>query len=78
MPCHPAKVPRPPKVVVRSAILPATPDDGDGVFCDEQTCSRFTVVRRGEPYATALVEIPDEQARSGRHDQRRLPRAARW
>jgi hypothetical protein len=59
-------------------MLPSTPDDCDDVFSDEQTGSRFTVVRRHEAYATAVVEIPDEQARPRRHDQRRPPRAGRW
>jgi hypothetical protein len=59
-------------------MLPPPPDDWDGVFYVEHTASRSSVRRARALYASAIVEIRNEQA--GRCDDDTSPplRAVRW
>jgi hypothetical protein len=59
-------------------MLPPPPDVWEQVFNIEQTASRSTIVGAGLPYASAIVEICNEQAGRSRRRQSWLPRAARW
>jgi hypothetical protein len=50
-------------------MLPPPPDVWEPVFTIEQTASRFSTSRRGFPYATAILEIRNEQAGRSRRRQ---------
>jgi hypothetical protein len=43
-------------------MLPSPPDVWERVFSIEQTASRSSVDGAGLPYASAILEIPNEQA----------------
>jgi hypothetical protein len=50
-------------------MLPPPPDVWEPVFTIEQTASRFSTSRPGFPYASAILEIRNEQAGRSRRRQ---------